>query len=167
MGASDAIGNGVRRIVTGHNAQGQAIVRSDDVYEPEVIPTGDAAMALIWTTPTLPADNNDETDGRARDAGLTIHNGSVIRIVDMLPGGVSPMHRTSSIDFGIVMRGHVELELDDRLVTEVGPGDIVVQRGTMHLWRNRSETEACRIVFVLIEASAAVVNGLELPPVLP
>lgn len=157
----------VRRIVTGHDSGGKAIFISDDALPVEPIPSGDAAFSLLWTTATVPADNNDETDGRTRDAGLTLHQGSVIRIVDMLPGGTSPMHRTNSIDYGIVMSGEVELELDDGAVTTAGPGDIIVQRGTMHLWRNRSATETCRIVFVLIEAKPVLVNGLPLDELKP
>ncbi len=149
----------VRRVVTGHNAEGRAVFRSDQRFEPKVIPSGDAAMALVWTTATVPADNNDETDGRERDAGTTLPGGSVIRIVDMLPGGQSPAHRTNSIDYGIVLSGQLELELDDGEKTLLGPGDIVVQRGTMHLWRNPSATEVCRIAFILIEAPAFTLNG--------
>lgn len=115
----------------------------------------------------MPADNNDETDGRLRDAGLTLHQGSVIRIVDMLPGGTSPMHRSSSIDYGIVLSGAVELELDDGAVTTARAGDIIVQRGTLHLWRNASASEVCRIAFVLIEAAPVQVNGEVLPDVEP
>lgn len=143
----------IRRVVTGHDAAGRAILWSDQHFATEVIPMGDAAFSLIWTTATVPADNNDETDGRLRDAGLTLRQGSVIRIVDMLPGGASPMHRTNSVDYGIVLSGHVELEVDDGVKTVLGPGNIIVQRGTMHLWRNASLNEVCRIVFVLIEAA--------------
>jgi quercetin dioxygenase-like cupin family protein len=157
----------VRRIVTGHNSDGKAIFVSDDALPVDPIPSGDAAFSLVWTTATVPADNNDETDGRTRDAGLTLNQGSVIRIVDMLPGGTSPMHRTNSIDYGIVLSGKVELELDDGLVTTAGPGDIIVQRGTMHLWRNRSATETCRIVFVLIEAKPVLFDGVPLAEVKP
>ncbi len=149
----------VRRVVTGHDKNGKAIFHDDRKFSPQDIPGGDAAFALMWTTPTVPADNNDPTDGRNRDAGLTLHEGSVIRVVDMLPGGSSPMHRTSSIDYGIVMSGHVELELDDGAKTLLGPGDIVVQRGTIHLWRNPSDTEISRIVFVLIEAKPYILDG--------
>lgn len=149
----------VRRVVTGHDAEGRAVFRSDERFEPRVIPSGDAAMALIWTTASVPADNNDETDGRDREAGTTLHNGSVIRIVDMLPGGQSPMHRTNSIDYGIVLAGQVELELDDGATRLLGPGDIVVQRGTIHLWRNPTATEACRLAFILIEAPPFELNG--------
>jgi len=157
----------VRRVVTGHDRDGRAVLRSDDRFETQIIPSGDAAFALLWTTEKVPADNNDETDGRLRDAGLTLERGSVIRIVDMMPGGVSPMHRTNSIDYGIVLSGEVELELDDGATTLLGPGDVVVQRGTIHLWRNRSATDVCRIVFVLTEAAAYRHNGLTLAEVKP
>jgi quercetin dioxygenase-like cupin family protein len=157
----------VRRVVTGHDAEGRAVLRSDDRFEPQVIPSGDAAMALLWTTATVPADNDDETDGRDRPAGTTLNGGSVIRIVDMLPGAASPMHRSNSIDYGIVLSGAVMLEVDDGVETELGPGDVVVQRGTIHRWRNPSETDVSRIVFVLIEAPAATVHGEPLPEIHP
>lgn len=157
----------VRRIVTGHDAAGRAIIRSDELLPVTPIPSGDAAFSLVWTTATVPADNNDETDGRTREAGLTLHQGSVIRIVDMVPGGVSPFHRSSSIDYGIVLSGQVELELDDGAVTTARAGDIIVQRGTIHLWRNPSATEVCRIAFVLIEAAPVTVDGVPLADVMP
>lgn len=156
----------VRRIVTGHDTAGKAVFRSDDLLPVNPIPSGDAAFSLVWTTASVPADNNDDTDGRERDAGLTLHQGSVIRIVDMLPGGTSPMHRSSSIDYGIVLSGAVELELDDGAVSTARAGDIIVQRGTIHLWRNPSATEICRIVFVLIEAAPKIVDGRPLPDVM-
>ena len=157
----------VRRVVTGHDAQGRAVIRSDQRFRTEIIASGDAAFALMWTTATVPADNNDEVDGREREAGLTIHQGSVIRIVDMLPGGASPMHRTNSIDYGIVLAGEVELELDDGVKTLLRQGDVVVQRGTMHLWRNPSEHETCRIAFVLTEAASYLHEGTPLEEVQP
>jgi quercetin dioxygenase-like cupin family protein len=157
----------VRRVVTGHDANGRAILQSDDRFPTEVIPSSDAAFALLWTTANVPVDNNDETDGRTRNAGLTLKQGSVIRIVDMLPGGTSPMHRSNSIDYGIVLSGHVELEVDDGAKTLIGPGDVVVQRGTVHLWRNPSETETCRIAFILIEAQPYRVGDEALPEIHP
>ena len=157
----------VRRVVTGHDREGRAVLRSDDRFETQLIPGGDAAFALLWTTESVPADNNDETDGRLRDAGLTLDRGSVIRVVDMMPGGVSPMHRTNSIDYGIILSGEVELELDAGATTRLGPGDIVVQRGTIHLWRNPSTSQACRIVFVLTEAAAYRHEGQELAEIKP
>jgi quercetin dioxygenase-like cupin family protein len=152
----------VQRVVTGHDADGRAVFKSEDVAPTRTIPTGDASFLLLWTTETVPADNNDETDGRLRDAGLTINRGSVIRIVDMLPGKQSPMHRTNSIDYGIIMSGEIELELDNGRVTTVREGGVVVQRGTNHLWRNVTD-KPCRIAFILIEAPAYLHDGQPLP----
>jgi quercetin dioxygenase-like cupin family protein len=157
-GASDSGLPAVQRIVTGHDAQGRAVFKSEDVTPTKMIPSGDAAFLLIWTTETVPADNNDETDGRLRDAGLTLNQGSVIRIVDMLPGKESPMHRTNSIDYGIVMKGEIELELEDGAKRIVREGGIIIQRGTNHLWRNVTD-QPTRIAFVLIEAPAYRHNG--------
>ncbi len=151
----------VQRVVTGHDEAGRAVFRSDDLDPTRTIPSGDAAFLLIWTTATVPADNNDETDGRLRDAGLTLHQGSVIRVVDFLPGKESPMHRTNSIDYGIVLEGEIELELDDGACKTIRQGGIIVQRGTNHLWRNRTD-KPCRVAFILIEAPAYRHQGVPL-----
>lgn len=152
----------VQRVVTGHDAAGRAVFRSEDWTETNPIPSGDAAFLLLWTTATVPADNNDETDGRERPAGLTLHGGSVIRVVDMLPGCQSPMHRSSSIDYGIVLTNEVELELDSGETRTVKAGGVIVQRGTSHLWRNRTR-QPTRIVFVLIEAAPYRHQGQPMP----
>jgi quercetin dioxygenase-like cupin family protein len=150
----------IRRVVTGHTENGTAIFSSDEIFETIVIPSGDAAMATIWTTATVPADCNDETDGKNREAGTTLKGGSVIRVVDMLPKASSPFHRTNSIDYGIVMSGKIELELDNQVFKTVDAGGIIVQKGTIHKWRNPSSEEICRIVFVLIEAKPFEINGI-------
>jgi quercetin dioxygenase-like cupin family protein len=142
----------LRRIVTGHDGKGRAVFRAIDDLVPAPIPSGDAAFATIWSVDRVPVDLNDDTDGGKADIGLTIDRGSVLRVVDMLPGGESPMHRTNSIDYGIVLAGEVELELDDGMFETCRAGDVIVQRGTMHRWRNPSPSETCRIIFVLTEA---------------
>ena len=152
----------IRRVVTGHDKKGTAVFVSDNAYETVVIPSGDAAMATIWTTATVPADLNDETDGRDRDAGTTLKGGSVIRVVDMLPGASSPMHRTNSIDYGIIIGGTIELELDNNAFKTLTAGDIIVQRCTIHKWRNPSGDTICRVVFVLTEAKPFELNGTAL-----
>jgi quercetin dioxygenase-like cupin family protein len=60
------------------------------------------------------------------------------------------MHRTESIDYGIVLEGAIVLSLDDGSETLLRPGDVVVQRGTDHAWENRTD-EATRMVFVLVD----------------
>ena len=143
--------SGVRRIVTGHREDGLAIIKSDRVFEPLPIPSGDAGFAKLWVTQASPADNTDERDGAELPSGLTCADGSVLRVVDLLPGKVSPMHKTNSVDYGIVLYGDMEMRLDSGEATRLQPGDIVVQRGTNHAWANVGTTPA-RMVFVLIDA---------------
>jgi Cupin domain len=59
------------------------------------------------------------------------------------------MHRTQTIDYGIVIGGELTMILDED-ETIVRAGDIVIQRGTNHAWANRSDTN-CRVAFVLID----------------
>jgi len=65
------MGKGIRRIVTGHDGRGRAIVASDDLIAPEKVPNGDALFAKLWTTATSPASCDDPTDGATRASGLT------------------------------------------------------------------------------------------------
>ncbi len=155
-----------RRVVTTHDDAGKSIVRSIDTLTPTMIPSGDAAFQFVWQTPTVPVDLNAGTDGPTSAGGL-IKRGSVIRIVDMVPNMPSPMHRTFSIDYGVVITGRLELTLDGGEVVELAAGDIVVQRGTNHLWRNPSETEITRVAFILIEAAPVVVDGQVMEEVHP
>lgn len=61
------------------------------------------------------------------------------------------MHRTETVDYGIVLEGEIHLVLTDS-ETKLGPGDIVVQRGTDHAWANRSDRVA-RMAFILLDGS--------------
>lgn len=70
-------------------------------------------------------------------------------MVDIAPGNEALMHRTQSLDYGIVIEGEVELVLDDGVSTVMRRGDVAVQRATSHGWRNVSGTEWARMFFVL------------------
>jgi uncharacterized cupin superfamily protein len=61
------------------------------------------------------------------------------------------MHRTQTVDYGIVLDGEVVLVLDDS-ETALRAGDVVVQRGTSHRWENRSGAPA-RVAFILIDGA--------------
>ena len=140
----------VRRVVTGHDENGKAVVKIDSLIDGK-LHDDDAAFALIWTTDSLPADNLDDLDDSQREIGLASPGGSVLRIVDMFPGKSSPMHRTQTLDYGIILEGEIELELDEGQVTRLKAGDIVIQRGTIHAWNNKTD-KICRIAFVLTDA---------------
>lgn len=70
------------------------------------------------------------------------------------------MHRTESVDYGIVIEGELTLVLDESEV-QLRPGSVVVQRGTNHAWANRSG-ETCRMLFVLVDGtySAEIAESL-------
>jgi len=155
------------RIITTHDPDGLSVLHSVDTITPKLIDSGDAEFALVWATRTVPADNTNDMSGDDLEAGKTLQGGSVIRVVEMLPGKQSPMHRSFSIDYGIVVSGELELELDGGDRQHLKAGDIVVQRGTNHLWRNPSHDTACRIVFVLIEAKPVQVGNRVLEEVHP
>jgi quercetin dioxygenase-like cupin family protein len=148
----------IRRVVTGHDAQGHAVVVSDEVRD------GPSPFAtLLWTTDASPADNMDDTDGAQRPAGVTLEGGTVFRIGRLEPGHRSPMHRTLSIDYGLVLDGELVLELDGGDKVLLTPGDVVIQRGTNHIWANESG-EPCTVAFILIDAEPVTIDGQPLEP---
>ncbi len=59
------------------------------------------------------------------------------------------MHKTETIDYGIVLDGELTLIVDEGETTAKA-GDIIVQRGTNHAWSNKSG-KVCRVVFILID----------------
>ena len=145
-----------RRVVTGHDASGHAVVQIDEVPKNLVSSRPGATACVVWTTEGFPVENTGEEDAGLRKTGTTLDNGTVFRILELAPG-VSPRnHRTDSIDYAVVMSGEVDMELDDATV-HLKAGDVLVQRGTIHNWVNRG-TEVCVIAFVLIAAKPVTVG---------
>ncbi|KAI4750893.1 hypothetical protein E4T44_14902 [Aureobasidium sp. EXF-8845] len=91
--------------------------------------------------------------------GLVNKSGSVLRFVDCPPGSTSPMHRTVSLDYGVVLIGEMELVLDSGETRVMKVGDVAVQRGTNHAWRNTSKTEWARMMYVLQPSLPISING--------
>ena len=154
----------VKRVVTGHDAAGGAMFEKIDSLSISAVP-GVPGMraAAIWTTGSVPADNVADTQGERRSQGSSLKSGSVLWVTEFEPGFESPLHRTLSIDYGAVISGALELELEGGACVRLGPGDLIVQRGTSHLWRNPSADQTCRIVMSMIEARPVEVDGRALP----
>lgn len=167
----------VRRVVTGHDTNGTAIVVMDGDLATKERSAG-IASAVLWITDETPADISGSKDRAARTVGVPPPpNGSILRIVDFPPvkGDIKVdnaamiaemgidsksrgtgkyvnhpfMHRTKSIDYAIVLEGEIDMLLDDSEV-HLKAGDILVQQGTNHAWVNNSDKN-CRICFVLID----------------
>jgi quercetin dioxygenase-like cupin family protein len=142
-----------RRIVTGHDASGKSVVLSD-APTPKTLDIGTAAFHELWITDATPAPiaatEPEPTERPVRTPPPA--NGVIVRFTEMAPGVESPMHRTETVDVGVVLEGETWLLLDDGSETRMGPGDVVVQRGTNHAWANRSQSPV-RMMFVLIDGT--------------
>jgi quercetin dioxygenase-like cupin family protein len=144
----------IRRIVTGHDANGIAKVLLDGPATNAKRPSPGTVSTLIWSTDATPAaipvgegveDCGARILGTAPPAG-----GTRFAVIDFPPGNNPHMHRTESIDYVIVLEGEIDMEMDDSRVT-LRQGDVMVQRGTNHAWTNRGDRRA-RVAFVLIDA---------------
>ena len=174
-----------RRIVTGHDDQGRAVILEDSP-PPRVARIGGERGPMfyeVWNTQESPA-RIDRNSGEPVEEGITLApptNGTRIRVLDVPPedssfSEITPeeaqahfaevaagdasshsgeasrhpfMHKTESVDYGIVLEGELTLIMDIG-ETVVRAGDIIIQRGTNHGWANRSDKN-CRIAFILID----------------
>ena len=147
----------IRRVVTGHDDEGHAVVRIDEICGNVISRRRRHQSCLIWSTGSFPADNSDDVDGGAREIGTTQPNGTLFRIVEYGPGVAPRNHRTESIDYAVVLSGEIDMQLDGTEV-RLRAGDVLVQRGTIHNWVNRG-TQPCVIAFVLIAAKPVERDG--------
>lgn len=147
----------IRRVVTGHDANGHACVSIDESV-PNIAPLREgASAAVIWTTEGFPVDNNAPGDGAQRTVSTAHPNGTVFRVIEYAPGVTPRNHRTDSIDYAVVLSGEIDMDLDGNEV-HLKAGDVLVQRGAIHNWINRG-TEPCVIAFVLIASLPVQVAG--------
>jgi quercetin dioxygenase-like cupin family protein len=146
-----------RRVVTGHDVNGRAVVKIDETPKNLVSARPGATSCVVWTTEGFPVDNIGEEDQGLRRTGTTLDNGTVFRVLELAPGATPRNHRTDSIDYAVVVSGEIDMELDDTTV-HLKAGDVLVQRGTIHNWVNRG-TAPCVIAFVLIAAKPVEVGG--------
>ncbi len=176
--------NAFRRVVTGHDQEGRAVILSDapPTRVQQIGGPGGPTFFEVWNTRETPVVI-DRQSGEPLESGLVLappKGGTRIRVIDFPPesdairrltateavekfsemGGAEAaqsgtgaphplMHRTQTLDYGIVIEGELTLVLD-RGETTVRAGDIIIQRGTNHAWANRTDKN-CRVAFVLID----------------
>ncbi len=158
----------VRRIVTGHDAHGKAVVRQDERLEATTrVGRPGISGCEIWSTDRMPVDNSEAAAAAQREGFVKRYNyvgsgqGTVVRVVEFAPGAPKFMHRTETVDYAILLSGECDLELDDGATLHMTQGDIVVQRGTMHAWVNTGTTP-CVFAFILIDAEPVSAGGQSL-----
>src|SRR5947207_1043215 len=148
----------VRRVVTGHDKTGKAIITLDEISQNVRSSRPKTSACVVWTSEGFPIDNDGDADEGLRETGTTHDNGTVFRILELEPGNSPRVHRTDSLDYAVIMSGEIDMELESGELTHLKAGDVVVQRGTVHNWINRG-TEPCVIAFVLIAAKPVEVGG--------
>jgi mannose-6-phosphate isomerase-like protein (cupin superfamily) len=168
-----------RRIVTGHDAKGKAVVLFDAPIKAKQRAAGGNGMTLLWTTHEFPLDAAASADrGESHPGVPPSANGTVFRIVDFAPiqlggapvdhhqvlvsMGIDPAtqgygrhantHRTRTVDYAIVLDGEIDMLLDDSDI-HVKAGDMLVQQATNHAWVNNGK-QPCRIAFILIDSKS-------------
>jgi hypothetical protein len=181
----------IRRVVTGHDDAGKAVIERDGWAPNVRVREGAGFVStLLWVTDETPALGSLRIDRADRTIGTAPPpNGTILRMVDFPP--VTPevdkvsqsdllramgidahdaedatarhpyMHRTKSVDYGIVLSGEIDMLLDDSEV-HLRAGDVVIQQGTNHAWVNRSDA-FCRIAFVLIDGHDPLARPQALP----
>jgi quercetin dioxygenase-like cupin family protein len=169
----------IRRVVTGHDERGRAVVVMDGPAANVLHRPSRPGVALtdLWATSGTPAAR---TDGDPVDRPVVLYpppGGTVFRIIQFDPedpgdlahadgatafaamgaagtvvaGARHPyMHRTDTVDYAMVLQGSITMLLDDEDV-ELSSGDVVIQNGTNHAWANRGDAP-CLMAFVLIDA---------------
>ena len=142
----------VRRIVTGHDEGGRAVVTMDGAApNRQVRPLG-TVSTLIWGSDETPAEIWTGEDFGARENVVQPPAmGSWLRVGDFPPGTPGRMHRTDSLDYVMCLNGEIDMEMDDGLTIHMKANQVMVQQGTNHSWINDG-TEPCRIAFALIDA---------------
>ena len=148
----------IRRVVTGHDAGGKAVVKVDEPCRNVLSRRPKHSSCVVWTTGSVPADVSGDEDGAARPVATSDPEGTVFRVVQYEPGVAPRRHRTDSIDYAVVVSGEIDMELDDGVVVHLRQGDTLVQRATIHNWVNRGD-QPCVIAFVLV-AAKPVLNAV-------
>lgn len=170
----------IRRVVTTQNEDGKSVFMIDQhataVKEMDSMPG--LALTDIWVTGSTPADNSGKKDAADRPIVLEPpKNGTIFRVVEFPPdtawrnqadakeafGSIGAihasdtnsddpmMHKTSTIDYLIVLQGEIWAIMDSDEVC-LKQGDVMVQRGTNHSWSVRTDTP-CLLAAILIDAN--------------
>ena len=134
-----------RRVVTGLGADGRSRVILDGP-----IPVTSPQTGLAWRTPSIPADNAGVDDIRERSFTFEmLHDGgSNFMIAEYAPGSVSMMHQTDTIDYIVVLKGEITLQLEAGDAVAKA-GTFIVDRGVNHAWRNDGSEPAVTAIVTL------------------
>ncbi|KAK2788112.1 hypothetical protein FQN52_006949 [Onygenales sp. PD_12] len=156
-----------RYITTNSPTTGQSVFSTavPDSPTPYGFPGVAIELATIYASASFPHNITDDADLQTyqnaieNPPGIVLENGTLVRTFDLGPGCSTPMHRTISVDCGVIIEGSLVLELDSGEERVLKRGDMFVQRGTMHKWTNPSETETAKMFVTVQPAKEVVIDG--------
>ncbi|KAL7619417.1 hypothetical protein AAE478_009956 [Parahypoxylon ruwenzoriense] len=169
----------VHRYITTHDADGKPTFETGvkEAVDFERTPMG-GDLFLTYSGTEFPVAISHDSDLNTykehcikKPESFMIPGGFISRYIDYHPGAPPLWHRTTTLDFGVVVEGQIQLELEggEKRICKsllfqylLKKGDVAVQRGTNHAWSNPSKTEFARVFYVALDAKPAVVNGQEL-----
>jgi quercetin dioxygenase-like cupin family protein len=157
-----------RLVITGHDEAGISVFHSDTIVS-TFYPFGPtiSSFSVLDIRGAVPANNSDAIQDYPEMLPRCPPNGISFGITNIPANFTVPMHRTLSLDYGIVMDGEIVLKLDNGIEKVIKTGEFIIQRGTNHQWINRTD-ETCRIAFVMIGATKVkLANGTELDEIEP
>lgn len=169
----------VRRVVTGHDAEGRSAIIADGpaTNVKEIASFPGLALTDLWETAGAPASNAGSADAANRPVHLEPpKNGTIFRVVEFPPDSNRPksadssegfksigaghaqdhassdpmMHKTATVDYAVVIKGEIYAVME-KGETLLRAGDVLVQRGTNHSWSVRGK-EPCLVAFILVSA---------------
>ncbi len=133
----------LRRVVTGFDADGKATISADDVVDDGITGQAGIKIGLVWAY-------DDRLDFETPNA-LVGRDPATIKSDDLrmkwgvyeLPaGGVMDMHATKTVDLITMLEGEVTLVLEGGAIVVLRAPDVLLQRGVVHAWENRSAAPA-------------------------
>jgi len=145
-------GPNIRRIVTGHDDAGAAVIWIDGDATNHKFPSDKITSTLMWSTDVSPAQLFGAEDEGGRILGSAPPaNGSRFTVMEFQPGNAANLHRTDTVDYVICLTGEIDMFVDDARFITMHAGDVLIQRGTLHGWANRSD-KPCRLAVILLDA---------------
>lgn len=158
------------RHITDNDADGKSFFSTAvPTSVPVVRDLGGALQRLAYLAPRGPAVLTHQADLETYTESLQelpplvpSGGGAIVWYIDMPPDSASPMHRTVSLDLVIQIEGEVELSLESGETRTIKPGDLTIQRSTLHAWRNKSKTKWSRMIGIMAECQPVQVGEKKL-----
>ncbi|ENH71815.1 hypothetical protein FOC1_g10004062 [Fusarium oxysporum f. sp. cubense race 1] len=133
-----------------------------DLPAPRLVRTGhsDNDLSVFVDDDAVPVHNSNAAPPFNDNVPQCPPGGVTFCTTDFLPGTQTPMHRTLTMDYCVVMSGEIVLVLDSGEEKVIREGDITLQQGVNHMWINRSQS-TCWVAFIMVSSEKLITKNGE------